>query len=240
MEKLYVGITGATSFSDVETLYKAFDSAGYSMESSHMPMMGFVLKENQPIEDVLPLLGVAHRWALGLISYIPKEMETLYQQIAHLFTGVYESGLCRAVQLNTPWPDRGQVGKIMDSFPEMKIVFQASREAMEGKTPKEIASGIKEYGSDLSYVLIDPSSGRGIDFDLAESVALHLELREQAPKLAVGFAGGLTGDNVAERLRDIKGWTGGSNFSIDAESGVKSIPEAVKYLNESASVLLTD
>jgi hypothetical protein len=119
------------------------------------------------------------------------------------------------------WPDRDEVRMIKEQFPEMQIVFQASHKAMEGKKPKEISKMIKGYGDTISYVLIDPSGGRGLEFNIDSSINLYSELREKMPGVTIGFAGGFTGDNVSERARELEWRIGTSDFCIDAEGGLR-------------------
>lgn len=103
----------------------------------------------------------------------------------------------------------------------MHIVFQASHTVMDGKTPCQIAVGIRAYGDSIGYVLIDPSGGRGMPFDLESSIATYSELKEQCPQVTVGFAGGFTGENVAQRLKEMIQHLGDDHFCIDAEGGLR-------------------
>lgn len=103
----------------------------------------------------------------------------------------------------------------------MQIVFQASYKAMEGKSSKQIAQGIEKYKDSIDYVLIDPSGGRGIPFDLESSVKIYSEIKNCCPDLTIGFAGGFTGENVASRLKDIIQRIGTDEFCIDAEGGLR-------------------
>lgn len=231
--KPYVGITGPVNNQEVQDICRGFSDAGYTMNSSHIPMLGFLVSyktlNNQPTKnrryplatDIPALLHKTNNRVLTMIHYNSKETSTLSDQITQIFDGIYDDGLCRAIQLNIFWPDVDQVRRIKDKFPEMQIVFQASHKAMEYKSPEEIANGIKSYGDSLSYVLIDPSGGRGLLFDLENSLAVYSELKEQVPDLTIGFAGGFTGKNVAPRLAEIIERTGETGFCIDAEGGLR-------------------
>ncbi|MBU0460746.1 MAG: hypothetical protein KJ771_08140 [Nanoarchaeota archaeon] len=164
--KPYVGITGSVSVQETRDICKEFSEAGYSMESPHIPMLGFLVSyktlngqatqnRRYPTAISLPdLLKATDGQVLTMVHYNSKEMETLAEQVSQIFDGVYDD-LCKAIQLNIVWPNVNQVGKIMDRFPDMKIVFQASHKAMAGKTPLELAREIVEYGDTISYVLID-------------------------------------------------------------------------------------
>lgn len=231
--KPYVGITGPVNVQETKDICREFSEASYSMESPHIPMLGFLvsyktlngqLTQNRryPIANSLPeLLRATDGQVLTMVHYNSKEIDTLSNQVAQIFDGVYENGLCRAIQLNIVWPDIGQVARIKEQHSEMQIVFQASHKAMEDKTPNQIAKGVQDYGDSISYVLIDPSGGRGMPFDLESSVAVYSELREQCPDLTIGFAGGFTEENVASRLREILKQIEEDKFCIDAEGGLR-------------------
>lgn len=229
----YVGITGPVNAIETNNICKQFSDANYNMHSKHIPMLGFLVSyktlneiptENRryPKFEAIPeLLELTNNKVLTMIHYNSKEMNTLSDQVAKIFENIYENNLCKALQLNIVWPDIKQVEQIMKKHPDMKIVFQASHKAMEGLTPKEIASRVKEYNEFISYVLIDPSGGRGMSFDVNSSVKIYSELKNKCPDLTIGFAGGFTGDNVGSRVEEIIEKTGDTNFCIDAEGGLR-------------------
>jgi hypothetical protein len=230
--KPYVGITGSVSVQETKDICREFSEADYSMKSHHIPMIGFLVSyktlnglitknRRYPIvKDIPKLLRATKGNVLTMIHYNSREMDSLSKQVSQMFKGIYRKGLCRALQLNIVWPDIGQVAKIKEKYSDMKIVFQASQKVMGDKTVHEIAQGIKAYEDSLDYVLIDPSGGRGIPFDLESSVEIYSELKNQCPDLTIGFAGGFTGENVFPRLKEIIRQVG-SDFCIDAEGGLR-------------------
>ena len=259
--KSYVEITGPVNIQETRDICREFSEVGYSMESLHIPMLGFLVSHKTlngqatqnrryPSVNTLPeLLQATDGNVLTMIHYNSKEIDSLSNQVAQIFKGVYKNGLCRAIQLNIVWLDTSQVTKIKEQYPDMQIVFQASHKAMDGKTPNQIAQGIKTYRDSINYVLIDPSGGRGMPFDLESSVTIYSELREQCPDLTIGFAGGFTGENVAPRLKEILQQIGESNFCIDAEGGLRdkitsaygndllNIEKVRRYFQSASSVL---
>lgn len=259
--KAYVGITGPINIQETREICREFSEAGYTMNTPHTPMLGFLVsyktlngqptknRRYPPVKGLPELLQATDGRVLTMVHYNSKEMDTLSNQIAQIFDGVYEDGLCRAIQLNIVWPNINQVAKIKEQFPDMRIVFQASHKAMDGRTPSQIAEGVRAYRDSLSYVLIDPSGGRGVPFDLESSVAIYSELREQCPDLTIGFAGGFTGENVALRLREIIQQIGEKDFCIDAEGGLRdkvtaaygddllNIEKVRGYLQSASSIL---
>lgn len=203
------------------------------METSHTPMLGFLVsyktlnrqttknRRYPPVKELSELLQATDRKVLTMVHYNSEEIGSLSNQVAQIFEEIYENGLCRAIQLNIVWPDINQVARIKEQHPNMQVVFQVSHKVMERKTPPQVATGIRDYGDSIDYVLIDPSGGKGVPFEIESSVAIYSELREQCPNLIIGFAGGFTGENAATRLRDILLKIGESDFCIDAEGGLR-------------------
>ena len=227
--KPYVGITGLATSEDIAGVLNEFVYAGYSMRSGHMPLLGFLVsyktlngiptanRRYPMLKDLPRIMRLSN--AFNMIHYNSREMPDLAKQVEKVFD--YIPGLCDALQLNIAWPWSYQVNKIRERFPEMKIVFQASSGAMRDRTPKAIAEGIRLYGDSINYVLIDPSGGQGKPFDIKKSLAVYSEIRSRVPYLKVGFAGGFTGENVAERLEALIGDTRYLDFCIDAEGGLR-------------------
>lgn len=230
--KAYVGITGACDETEVDFLVKESYDVGYSMNSPHTPMLGFLASlktlngeftknRRYPQINKIPALLNKARTVFSMLHYNSREQSTLADQVSKLFENAYSSNLCRALQLNIVWPDVQQVKLIKDKFPDMRIVFQLSDNAMKEKSANEIIAGIEKYGGSLDYVLIDPSGGRGIEFDIDSSTAIYTSLASKFPGTTLGFAGGFTGNNVEERVQKLVKVTGSSDFCIDAEGGLR-------------------
>ncbi len=259
--KPYVGITGPATRQQVESVIEEFSKAGYVMFSPHTPMLGYLVsyktlngetvknRRYPKINELEDLLKTAGNKVLTMIHYNSKEMSTLAKQISKLFDGIYQEGLCRAMQLNIVWPDPAQIGLVKKEFPEMQIVFQLSHKAAENKTTKQIINEIKRYDNTLSYVLIDPSRGRGLEFNIKESLEVYVNLKTAFHDLTIGFAGGFSGENVTERVKRLIDETEDLDFCIDAEGGLRdkvsdaygddllNIEKVKAYLQGSSSVL---
>jgi hypothetical protein len=259
--KPYVGITGPTSLVETICLCDAFKEAGFSISTSQIPMIGLLAsyktlngigvnnRRYPRFEHLLPLLSRANRDVFPMIHYNTRDNDTLSQQISRLFDGVYDEGLCRALQLNLAWPDISEVEKIMNIFPQMQIVFQASSAIMEEVSDTtQLAKRIAEYRDFISYILIDPSGGRGKVFNVESSVNVYQELVERCPDLTIGFAGGFTGENAASRIEKIRKEVG-KDFCIDAEGGLRdklseeygddtlNMKKVESYLNGASTIL---
>jgi hypothetical protein len=224
--KPYVGITGPVSSNEVYAICNEFSDAGFNMETPHIPMLGYLVSyktlncqagnRRYPLFGMLPDLINEARDVMTMIHY-NSSVDGLANQVEQVFDSIYDN--CKALQLNIPWPDVSEVRKIKEHFPEMQIVFQASGKVMKDKTPAELKERIAEYGDTISYVLVDPSGGRGQPFDIGHSVELYEELKELP--LTIGMAGGFNENNTANRLRELVRTIGHDNFCIDVEGGLR-------------------
>jgi len=231
--KPYIGITGPSTVQETKDICTEFANAGYTTHTPYSPMLGFLVSQKtlhkHPIEnrrypqfDLLPeLLRATNGNVLTMIHYNSTVQDTLADQVTHLFEKIYDNRLCRALQLNVVWPSIKQVEKIKERHPGMQIVFQASHKATKEKTPQQVAAGIKQYDDTIDYVLIDPSGGRGLEFDINSSIALFSEIRMQCPRLRIGFAGGYTAENVIPRTKELQLRIGTVPFCNDIEGGLR-------------------
>lgn len=233
MPKPYIGVTGATTRAEVIETIKNFLQAGITLESTHQPMLGYLVShktlagfqtENRrypPVSQLPELLESGAHDAFTTIHYNTKEVTTLSSQIEALLAEVYDAGLCKGIQLNVKHLFAREVHRIKERFPKLDIIFQANEAFLAGKTEREVVDALREYVSALSYVLIDSSGGRGRDFDHVASSALGIRLREEFSSLRIGFAGGLSCDNVAERITSLSTALRNKEFCIDAESRLR-------------------
>jgi len=259
-QKPYIGVTGVTTKEEVKSAVEAFAEAGFSMASSHIPSLGYLVSyktlnamphdnRRYPLFIDLPiLLNAAGNNVQTMIHYNSREMDTLADQVSKIFQGIYDQGLCKAMQLNIVWPDDNQVEKIRKRFPDMKIVLQLSDRAMYDKSIETICSKVTLYKGLADYVLIDPSGGRSKEFLMSNSLEIYYGLIEYG--FTIGFAGGFTGGNVKEKLKMLKEMIGTNEFSIDAEGGLRdkrisdkygdddfNIEKVKKYLKEASIIL---
>jgi hypothetical protein len=234
--KPYVGITGVTSQKEMREVAEEFKTVDYTLQTPHIPMVGVLvsyktLNHQQTnnlrypeLHQVPGILVEGMGKVFPMIHYNSRKTDTLADQISSLFGGIYDIGLCRGLQLNIPWPNIAQVREIKKRFPLMKIVFQLSKSAMEGLHPEKIGERIKEYDESIDYVLIDPSGGRGKELQLnSDQKYLQIDslLQEEMPDITIGFAGGLSGDNVSEKVNKIIEARLTTNFCIDAEGKLR-------------------
>lgn len=223
----YIGVTGLTSKDEVKQVVSLFEENPFSF---HIPMLGFLVSyktlnhlptENKryPKMEDLPglLMSLKGKKVFPTIHYNSRE-KGLFNQVSSIFgSGIYQEKLCLGLQLNIPWPDLNELKVIKSVYPELKIIFQASKEVTSSEPIDYIADRLSSYSPFLDYVLLDPSAGKGLEFDLDLSYKIYQEIKGKSPNLTIGFAGGLTGENVFSRIKSLEKALGTSEFSFDSE-----------------------
>lgn len=257
-KKTYVSVTGITTKKELESVASAFKEYGYSVgNSGHVPAVAF-LASYKTINDIettnkrypkqkalAELIGEIDSRILKAVHYNTRELTDLPKQINKATKGAY----CDLIQLNIVWPDPRDIRKIKESRERTGIILQVSSGAMKGLSAGEIAKKILCYNG-IDHVLIDPSGGKGIDFDIEHSAAVYSAVREIRPNLSIGFAGGLCGENVEKITKKLAEKLGTTDFSIDAEGKLRdkinvdfhgndilSIEKVRKYLESGSKVL---
>jgi hypothetical protein len=251
----YVGITGLKSREDVNAMNQLFLYAGFfEPESNHTPMFGYLCSEKKMANKsdtsgrgpspnhLAELTELAYPTVLTMVHYHTRNHDNLAEQIDEVFSlnKLYENNHCRALQLNVVWPRVSEVEKIMQQYPEMEIVLQLSKKAMD-QPVEEILKQAQEYDHLVSYTLIDPSGGKGIPFDVKNSVELMNQLKRVMPTTRIGVAGGFSPQNVKERIKLI-GEQFQKDFCIDAEGNLMvdnqlGYDKCSGYISESSSAL---
>jgi len=232
--KPYVGVTGLASIGEVKKVTREFEDAGFDRNSSHVPMIGFLVSSQTlqgrqtsnrryPEISLVPkLLQESGEGVFRTIHYTTRDQETLYDQVEQLLDGPYEERLCQGLQLNMTFPPVPQIGKIKRRFPQLEIIFAANKGVISSGFPNHVAQRMGVYQGAIDYVLIDPSGGRGEELKVEKSVRVAKEIRKKGPRAMLGFAGGLTGENVYDTCFSLRQNLGGDSFCIDAEGGLRN------------------
>ncbi len=227
--KPYIGITGFKTQEEVLRLSDVFEHAGLG-SGRYTAMFGFGVSSKRlakmekcgsgtpAAEDLPGLAGSVPSWAIPMMHYFTKVPDVMNRELRDLFSleGMYEKGICRAVQLNMSWPKVGDIERLVKDFPDMEIVLQLPERAMSRLSTEEISRKAAKYDSLVSYVLVDPSGGTGTEFDVEQGIELMNSLYEKMPQTIIGIAGGFSAENVGERVRRIKD-SFPKDFCIDAQ-----------------------
>ncbi len=260
--KPYIGITGPIVPREVDRLANIFEDNDVTMHSDHIPMIGVLVSyktldhgahpkrtEYPPLDQLSNILSAAYKRAFATIHYNTRRPGKLSDEIDHIlrYDGIYDRSFCQGIQINMPRPPREQVNKIKEKYNDLKIIFQLPNMVIDSMPDEKIAKLISENYSDVDYILIDPSGGEGIEFDIDRSAGIYEALKDSGINPTLGFAGGLGRDNVRDVLGELKAKLGTKNFSIDSTSKLRSdmggdinildLVKCEKYISEAADAL---
>jgi len=197
-----------------------------------MPMIGYLVSAHTlrggaargrfvPPEALPFMTRMARDSALNMIHYSSRHRRDLCQQVSTLLDGLYQQGLVRALQLNIRWPVIREVRAIAHRFPDLQLVLIVNRGALR-QDLRKLRRRIRHYAGAVHHVLLDPSGGRGVEFEMDRIVEVYQAIEQSFPHLTIGVAGGLHGANVRPRLAQLIRRTGTNAFSIDAEGGLRT------------------
>lgn len=231
--KPYIGITGYKTAAEVTSGLLLADWLGLSNKNEYTFMMGFLTSDKRminpstagkqsPARDSLSsLLEIA---AVGdimpTLHYYSEDQDNLGKNLITLFDGLYDKNLSRAVQLNMKWPSIDGIKQAKDKMPDLDIILQLPKRAMD-MSEDNIAQKVSDYAGLVSYVLIDPSGGLGIDYDESSVLSLLKKLDDVLPSIPKGVAGGLGPLNAYERLSSLASKYDGS-LICDAQGKLRS------------------
>lgn len=233
-ERPYIGITGATEKVDVAQVAESFRKH-ISPEGNHFGMVGFLVTDRTATNqsagrsskhpqfvDIVQLLEASQPGPANTIHYSTRDRSTLAAQIDGVFgkTGIYDAQLAQTLQLNLRWPDPVEIKRIIDRFPEMKVILQLGSKVLEHDSRGEIVDRLGAYEG-ISYVLIDPSGGKGVPFNEKRVAPLFRAISYELPDLGIAVAGGFSDQNALRTLSNLTRAIATDEFSIDAEGGLR-------------------
>ncbi len=244
----YVGVTGITSDRELNGTLGILEEHGFSPGSSHNGMVGFLATKDTPknktpqtprqVENMATLRKLASRTAgraLSVVHYETQNETAIAAPIIALFQDLYAENLCKTAQINGT-PDQREIEKIMEVYPEMKLIYQIRPELLVQGVDR-IAEEIALHHGAFAYALIDPSCGRGLDVHIPTAIAMHQGLQERLPRVCIGSAGGYSGENATERVAALVEGLGHTQFCVDVEGKVRfqdtdkiSLPKVRTYV----------
>jgi len=247
MARNYVGITGCTTPLEVEQVLDCFNENGFSMESNHVPMLGFLIspRNKDPswhsarypqLEIFDPLIEMAYGRAFVTIHIDEKATSAWEEDLYYLLEKIKQAGCIDGIQVNVMHPKLEDIKKLRDKL----IIMQYSTDYLS----KNVDQAIDEFrpmARYIDYALIDPSRGAGIEIDVQNCIPHYKELRWNLG-LRVGFAGGLNPENIEGMVRSIIEGADTRDFCLDVESGVRTnnqldIVKVKDYLHALSNVI---
>ncbi|MBI5044798.1 MAG: hypothetical protein HZC02_02630 [Candidatus Levybacteria bacterium] len=258
IEKPYIGVTGISTKHEAYSLVESLSEQELTNpESIYQGMAGYLLSrrtvtKNLPtrpqypgMDDLPTLLKITKDHAFNTLHYTTADMSTLYTQLTEALDALHAQGegLVEGVQLNLAWPPVEAINRLRSDHPGLKVIFQVGPRIMDAESPDNVASRLPEYQSEIDYVLIDHSGGHGIELEPQELAEYAHAVKQTLPNAAVVFAGGLTAENVGEKIERLKDVTS-DKFSIDAQRGLRTddkqaldLEKVRRYLKEAQTHL---
>jgi phosphoribosylanthranilate isomerase len=208
----YIGITGFINPKQVEETTNMFEKA--KLPDDYTAMFGILTgpkhwkagKQNDRFPDaknIEKVLEAVPNWALPTIHYCDGYERDFPRDPIALLKPLYDKGICKGVQLNMTRPTVSGVDALKEAMPDLQIVYQLSQSESKQQRIEEVVSATKEYDSCVDYVLIDPSGGAGLAFDNSHGLNLMNALSAKM-NATIGIAGGLSGNNVYEKVTNIQ------------------------------------
>lgn len=140
-------------------------------------------------------------------------------------------------QLNNKWPNHKIITEYKRKYPNKVFVLQVGGRAYKAVqcSPELMTEKVSTYSNLVDYVLVDPSGGKGIAFNVEEIKKCLNSLNKINKPFRVGVAGGLGPETVENLLNPlIKNYPG---ICIDAEGQLRNkvddsldIDKCKKYL----------
>ncbi len=238
--KPYIGITGFKTDEEISSTATLFSKYGFHDDAEYTAMFGLLIgtrgltekdvpgKRSPAFLDLVVTARNVPENMLPMIHYFTRDQRRMVDDVKEVFflDGMYDMDYCSAIQLNVVWPELAYVNRILQEFPELKVVLQLPGSAMGDLSVEEIAGRASEYDDLVRYTLIDPSGGKGIPFDVGKSTELMIALSEYMPNTCIGVAGGFNPDNVEGRVKVIKRQFS-DLFFIDAEKNLRVDDQSV-------------
>ncbi|HII15124.1 MAG TPA: hypothetical protein HA362_02325 [Nanoarchaeota archaeon] len=244
MNKSYIGITGFKTIGEVRQAGQIFACEGFlgrdSRLGAYKPMFGIAASNKRladrakggtmspSADNLVSLLRGVPGGCMPVMHYSTENRGKLADELAELFSiGRMYGEHCSAVQINMDWPELRQVEAIKKAMPEMVMIFQIPQRAMQAYTKnsgldiESIAAKANEYAGFADYMLVDPSGGKGKEFDVGQCTGLMLALGQKLPNTRIGVAGGFSGGNVLEKMQKLHERVS-EPFCIDAQGRLRT------------------
>lgn len=237
--KNYVGVSSASSVEDVKSMVKLIQESGFTMQTKHIPMMGFQISQKGVLQlDQLPSMLESVKGEVFTTTHHHIEMswQLVHEIVTVLdYEGIYKNGLIGGIQINGAFPFPFEVKKLKDDYPELRITLQVHPNK---DSVKDMAKYLAKNYKEVDYVIIDPSEGKGIELDVAQTARIYNTLKDNGFNANIVLTGNLNGDNVSKKVSEFKELLKSDDFSLDAESGVRGTGKVKSYLRGAAEGLL--
>ncbi|MGV8169500.1 MAG: hypothetical protein ACP5N3_05580 [Candidatus Nanoarchaeia archaeon] len=264
----YIGITGFKHLDEIRYTTAYFRESGINKDGEFTGMYGFLIFDGQinmpdtefnkfPALNALPsLLDAVPEDMLPVVHYCSKSKKL---NLENLFTLLERDGIykkIKGVQINIDWPERDDLMKIKDKY-GLQIIQQINPTL---QSERDTVKRAINYEGAADWLLIDPSLGAGIPFNVSQTSELINRIYGENQSFNYVVCGGLDEYNVKERIRAVRGLMNAQiitvmngskpektcisddiSFSVDAEGRLRisdgtklNLKAAGKYIYEAA------
>lgn len=256
----YIGITGITKKVEIDIL-SSFLSENYKLEPNHnyQIMLGILVSykildgENNNKEryvkksELHELCKYAKEKGFFTIIHYNSHNNFCYGEINQIIKEHSLKDQIHGLQLNVSQPHPHLYLMLKTEYPQYKLIYSLNKnfftknnqlldeETIQDRIMKQFSSLMSSY---IDYVLIDLSMGTGIPLNIEFSSNIFKWIREENKNIEIGFAGGFSDENIGTILKSLSNDCGSKEFSIDAESKLRSkhdyliFDKVFVYLNE--------
>jgi hypothetical protein len=259
MPRPYIGVTGFMKQEEVKHALDTFSFGKFGPDTGQRTLMVGVLTSAKtlagesnkypnryPRVEAIPDIFVRHPLAFNCIHHHTDNHDALEEQLERLVTiaGPNLDGF----QLNVTWPDVQMLRKFRARH-GLKLILQVSAKAMAGAIApdhdlptyfkaKKINKVVRQYEDCASYVLLDPSGGKGEPFNV--ELAVEFLNCMKTSNIMVGEAGGLSASTLGALKPSLQVYP---NLSWDAEGRLRDkddnldLHAVCHYILESVNLL---
>lgn len=243
--KEYIGITGYKYMEEINEARKAYESAGINRDSEIGTMFGFLVSEKQAFDNSIEsrrnpslrnldgLLREVPSWMMPTLHYCSRSRELDVDNLLKILDYKSVGFNTQAVQLNLDWPSEVHIAALKLHYPNLYIIQQVN----PNFPGVDAVSRVMEYEGLVDKLLIDPSLGAGISYDISQSAEIINRISEKTDKFSFVICGGLDKENVYDKVLEARRFVNPS-FSIDAEGRLRTFDGTRLDLEKTESYIL--
>lgn len=255
MNKSYFCITGCSKIKDVDFCCTCFDKYNLLDNDFYMPSIALLMnhklfeaktnypnnKRNVTIEKSFKLLDRINKGKILRAIHYHTHNKNFSNEIINILNSQGRGGsyyedrflyeLVDLIQLNIATPNPIEFKRIKKQFPDIAIILQFNNSITKNIKVLEISDLRRKYYKVIDYLLFDLSEGRGINIDYSNDNIKNVirTLFNLFENKNIGLAGGFSGDNIIQRLKDFKNEFKNEMASIDAEGRLRNDEDDLDY-----------
>lgn len=227
----YIGITDFTKFEQVKEMLKIFNThrlpnskrrlhVGVMM--SHKTLNGIETKWSKVFPRAETIADIFYSGeTMNCLHYADysRDDQFLWRDLSSAINWFGIGG--NAIQLDMVWPNPDQIRDgIRFSRKPPEVILQVGDASLEAikDDPQRLVQKLREYGNNISRVLLDRSMGHGLEMNASRLLVFIRAIKKDLPWLGIGVAGGLGPDTLHLLEPIVKEFP---DISIDAQGRLR-------------------